>query len=345
MQKRTNWDEHLGRRVRLRDLHILLAVVRHGSMMRAASQLNISQPAISDAIATLEAAFGVRLLERSRKGVEPTSYGALLLKYGRMAIDDLRQGIKEIEFLADPTAGELRILCTDTIANGVLVPIIQLLGHRYPRVRLDVAQFATPLYEFAELEQRKADLALVRLDPGFSRRSAPTLDALELLDDQYCVVASRRSPLTRGGRIALSVLAEARWVMPPLEGVAGGASISTPIRQAFADAGLQPPEFAITTFSVFLRTTMVASGEYLSVLPKSVLKLHMDKICELPTDLAMPNWPLAIVTLKSRASNPAVGLFVECAKEIASPSRSAKKAPLTSAKRGSRSALSGAKRM
>jgi DNA-binding transcriptional LysR family regulator len=315
MEKRPNWDAHIGRRVRLRDLHILLAVVQHGSMIKAASQLNVSQPAISDAIATLETALGVRLLERSRKGVEPTPYGALLLKYGRMAIDDLRQGIKEIEFLADPTAGELRIVCTDTIANGLLVPIIQLLGQRHPRVRLDVAQFARPLYGFAELEERKADLAMVRLDPGTS--FASTLDVQELLDDRYCVVASRQSPLTRADKIDLPDLTYARWVMPPSEVLAGGASISTPIRQAFVDAGLQPPEITITTFSVFLRTTMVASGSYLSVLPESVLRLHTDKLCELPTALAMPNWPLAIVTIKSRAPNPAVGLFVEIAREIA----------------------------
>src|SRR5262245_9093979 len=94
--KRMNWDARIGRRVRLRDLHILLTVVANGSMVKAAAQLNVSQPAISDAIATLEAAIGVRLLERSRKGVEPTAYGAVLLKYGRLAINDLRQGLQEI---------------------------------------------------------------------------------------------------------------------------------------------------------------------------------------------------------------------------------------------------------
>ena len=99
MEKISNWDARIGRRVRLRDLHILLTVVQHGSMVKAAAQLGVSQPAISDAIATLESALGVRLLERGRKGVEPTPSGVLLLKYGRMAIDDLQQGVREIEFL------------------------------------------------------------------------------------------------------------------------------------------------------------------------------------------------------------------------------------------------------
>src|SRR5262249_1652632 len=138
MKKRSEWETRIGSRVRLRDLHILLTVAAQGSMIKAAAQLHVSQPAISDAIATLEAAVAVRLLDRSRRGVEPTRYGSLLLRYGQLAIDDLRQGMKEIEFLADPTAGEVRVACTDTIVNGSLVPIIQRLGEKYPRVRLHV---------------------------------------------------------------------------------------------------------------------------------------------------------------------------------------------------------------
>jgi DNA-binding transcriptional LysR family regulator len=88
MKDLSNSDLRIGRRVRLRDLHILLTVVEHGSMARAATYLNVTQPAISDAVATLESAIGVRLLDRSRKGVEPTAYGAVLLKFGRLAIED-----------------------------------------------------------------------------------------------------------------------------------------------------------------------------------------------------------------------------------------------------------------
>ena len=317
MKKRSNWDARIGSRVRLRDLHILLTVVQNGSMVKAAVQLNVSQPAISDAIASLEATLGVRLLDRSRKGVEPTVYGAVLLKYGQMAIDDLRQGVKEIEFLADPTAGELRIVCTDTIVNGSLVPIIQRLNHRYPRVRLHVAQFASPLYEFSELEQRKADLAMVRLNLGPGSRISPAMNAEELIDDRYCIVVSTRSPLARRARVQLADLVNERWIVPPSDVLPEGASVSTPIQEAFLDAGLQPPEFMITTFSAFLRTTMVASGQYVSVLPQSVLRLHPDKLRELRTALPMPRWPVAIVSLKSRTLNPAAGHFIECAREVA----------------------------
>jgi DNA-binding transcriptional LysR family regulator len=208
-------------------------------------------------------------------------------------------------------------VCTDTIVNGSLVPIIQRLNHRYPRVRLHVAQFTSPLYEFTELEQRKADLAMVRLNLGPGGRVSPALNAEELLDDRYCIVVSRHNPLARRARIKLADLVNERWIVPPADDLRGGASVSTPIQEAFLDAGLQPPEFMITTFSAFLRTTMVSSGQYVTVLPQSVLRLHADKLRELRIALSMPRWPVAIVSLKSRALNPAARLFIECAREVA----------------------------
>src|SRR5882724_5423138 len=96
-------------RLKLRDLRLLDTVVRLRSMAKAAARLNISQPAVSKAIAELEHVIGVRLVDRSRQGIEPTEYGRALLDCGVAVFDDLRQGIKNIEFLANPTAGEVRI--------------------------------------------------------------------------------------------------------------------------------------------------------------------------------------------------------------------------------------------
>jgi DNA-binding transcriptional LysR family regulator len=72
------WDERTKRRLKLRDLDILVAVVETGSMGKAAKRLDISQPAISKAIVELEDALGVRLLDRGRRGVVPTAYGVAL---------------------------------------------------------------------------------------------------------------------------------------------------------------------------------------------------------------------------------------------------------------------------
>src|SRR5438132_309430 len=102
-------SDRIGRRMKLQDLHVLMTVMQAGSMGKAGKRLNISQPAISRSIAELENALGVRLLDRRRQGVEPTEYGRALLDCGLSVFDELRQGVKNIEFLADPAAGEVRI--------------------------------------------------------------------------------------------------------------------------------------------------------------------------------------------------------------------------------------------
>src|SRR5262245_30370267 len=80
MPRKIDWESQIGRRLRLRDLHVFQMVVQHGSMAKAAVALGVSQPAVSDVIADLEHALGVRLLDRTPQGVEPTMYGAALRK-------------------------------------------------------------------------------------------------------------------------------------------------------------------------------------------------------------------------------------------------------------------------
>jgi len=101
--------ELIERRLKLHDLRVLMSVVDEGSMGKAAKRLGTSQPAVSQAIADLEYSLGVRLLDRGLHGIMPTPYGRALIRRSVAAFDELRQGVKDIEFLADPTTGEVRI--------------------------------------------------------------------------------------------------------------------------------------------------------------------------------------------------------------------------------------------
>src|SRR5258705_8339656 len=133
------WDDRIGRRLRLHDLHVLLTVAELGSMGKAAERLAISQPSVSKAIADLEHTIGVRLLDRTVTGVVPTAYGRALLKRSMGAFDELRQSIKDMEFLADPTVGEVRIGCPEAIASGLLVPVLDQFSSQYPHVKVRVS--------------------------------------------------------------------------------------------------------------------------------------------------------------------------------------------------------------
>src|SRR5262245_41639690 len=155
------WSERIGRRIRLRDLHILLAVVQCKSMARAAEHLAISKPVISKVIADLERVVGVRLLERDRHGAEPTIYGAALLKRGTTVFDELREGIKDIESLVDPTAGEVRIGCNPYLAASFVSAVIDRLSRRYPRVAFQLVTGQAGMLH-RELRERNIDLLIVR---------------------------------------------------------------------------------------------------------------------------------------------------------------------------------------
>ena len=86
-----HWEARIGRRLRLRDLHVLLTAVQCGSMAKAARRLAVSQPAISKAIADLEHTLGVRLVDRGPRGIETTVYGSALIRRGLAVFDELRQ--------------------------------------------------------------------------------------------------------------------------------------------------------------------------------------------------------------------------------------------------------------
>src|SRR4051812_25302412 len=139
MPRRIDWERQIGRRLRLRDLHVFSTVVQCGSMAKAAQQLGVSQPAVSEVMADLEHALGVRLLDRSASGVEPTIYGGALLKRSVTVFDELRQSVRDIEFLADPTIGELRIGFTEALGATILPDLLERFSQQYPRViiRLD----------------------------------------------------------------------------------------------------------------------------------------------------------------------------------------------------------------
>src|SRR5215467_6406320 len=118
-----DWESRIGRRLGMRDLHVFVTVVQRGSM-EAAQHLNVTQPAVSKAIGDLEHTLGVRLLDRGPQGVELTMYGRALLKRSNAVFDELKQGIRDIEFLADPTVGEVRFGCQESVAAAVLPTVL-----------------------------------------------------------------------------------------------------------------------------------------------------------------------------------------------------------------------------
>jgi DNA-binding transcriptional LysR family regulator len=316
MAKRVEWESRIGRRLRLRDLHVLFAVVQSGSMSGAASKLGVSQPVVSEAIGDLEAAVGVRLLDRSPRGVEPTLYGQALLKRGQIAFDELRQGIRDIEFLADPTVGEVRIGCPESLAAGVLPPIIDQFSRQHPRVRFQISQVNTlnTRLEFPELRERKLDLVLARVVEAFGATEyADDLHVEKLLDDHLLIVASPRSPWAAQRKISVADLADAPWILP------ANSWNSLRVEEAFAAIGMKMPAVVVDTFSLALRKELLATGRFVAAIPASTLRHDaLDAPLKvLSVQLPDKPWPVAMITLKNRMLSPTAQSFVACARVAA----------------------------
>jgi DNA-binding transcriptional LysR family regulator len=311
MVKIADWDARIGCRVRLRDLHILLAVCQCGSMAKAAEKLGVAQPTVSEAVAGLEHALDVRLLDRGRRGVEPNAYGKALLESGQAAFDELRQGIKQIEHLRDPTAGELRIACPESISSGILGPIIKNMSERHPRVRLFVEPFligARPL--FPQLDKREVDLVFMR--PSSPIRPNNDYSTQVLFQDRIRLAAAKDGPWARRRKIDLSELLNEPWITVPADDIGGSVLV-----EAFRSRGLEVPRITVTTFSIHLRYSLAASARFIAALPESVLHFNSNRaLQELPIDLPEPPWPVLAVTAKKRVSNPAIARFIDCAHEV-----------------------------
>src|SRR5215471_2471887 len=235
MARLVQWEQQIGRRVRLRDLFVFFTVVEYGSMAKAATRLGVSTPSVSEVIADLEHALGVRLLDRTPKGVVTTPYGEALLARGRAAFDELRQGIRDIEFIADPEAGELRIGCPESLAAGFLVAVLERFLKDHPRVRFHVVPVRQPTLEFPELQQRQVDLVFARLagEPTQGRLTEE-VDAEVLFHDRYALVVGENSKWARRRRVELGDLVGEPWIMTPLDAL-GDAFVAS----AFTSRGLQ----------------------------------------------------------------------------------------------------------
>jgi DNA-binding transcriptional LysR family regulator len=313
MARINQWQRHIGGRLRLRDLFVFFTVVECGSMTKAATQLGVSTPSISDVIASLEHALSVRLLDRTSKGVLPTRYGEALLARTHAAFDELRQGIRDIEFISDPAAGEVRIGTSESL-TAFLVLVVERLLQRHPRMHFHVEQAHWPTVEFPELQSRKVDLVLARLVNPPAQIFGEDLHAEVLFDDPFAVVVGPASKWIRRRRVDLADLAHERWIATPLDVLAGLI-----LADAFKARGMKPPKPLVATFSTFMRSNLASRGEYVTVLPHSVLRLSAElySLKRLPIQLTTRPSSVAIVTLRNRTLTPAVRLFIECARETA----------------------------
>ncbi|MEH2554109.1 DNA-binding transcriptional LysR family regulator [Bradyrhizobium algeriense] len=301
------WDDRIGRRLRLKDLHTLQTIAEVGSMAKAANLLALSQPAISKAIADMEHVVGASLLERGSRGVELTESGRILVARGRVIFDELREGLKDIEALADPTRGNLRIGIADPL-TVVVSEIIAQLSSEYPRITYQVT-ISDATTTLRQLRDRELDVVLTRWNP---ETTPDDLSFEVLFHSPLTVLANKNNPLVKRKKLNLKDLMGERWTLSPPDSYLGRI-----VADVFRRKNLELPRSIVTTISIHMRVDLLASGDFISVLPTYILR-HQGNgtwLRALDVDLG-EGGPIAAITLKKRHPTGALKLFQETSRKV-----------------------------
>jgi DNA-binding transcriptional LysR family regulator len=303
--------ELVGHRLKLQHLKVVMAVAEWGSMAKAAKHLAISQPVVSKVIADLEDMLEVRLFDRSPQGVEPTLFGRALLKRCVGIFDDLKTCVDEIRFLADPTAGELRIGGTEPLLSGFGAAAIERLSRQYPRIDFHVTQADSATLLSRDLPERRIELALVPL------LRAPVDGDLEtriLFRDRLRLVVGANSRWAKRRNITLAELIHEPWCLAP-------SAVGSLMAEAFRAAGLEMPRIVVATTTASLLFQLLESGRFIGHFGEGLLHFYAKRFAvkKLPIELPIQPFAVAIVTVRNRTISPVAQLFIDCASEVAAP--------------------------
>jgi len=303
-------SDRIGRRMKLQDLHVFLTVVNAGSMGKAADLLNSTQPNITRSIAALEHTLGVRLLDRHYRGIELTDFGRALLKRSQIAFDELRAGVKDIEFLADPTAGEIRIGSITYLAASFVTAVIDRLTLRYPRMIFNVMTGDTATLHRA-LTDRNADFVLAQRFGAFSDKQ---FDFEQLYEERYVVLASVKNRWVRRKTVELAEVLDEPWTLSSPETVVGMIA-----KEAFSASGLPYPRVTVTTFPKEMRMNLLLTDRFLTISPTSDLRLPTKRpeFRALALRLPIATIPIGIITLRNRPLNGVGEIFLDHARDVA----------------------------
>lgn len=309
-----DWTDRIGRRLKPRDLHVFLAVAESGSMAKAAEMLACSRPVVSKTVADLEATLGVKLLDRTAQGVEPTRYGRALLARSIAVFDELRKSVKEIEFLSDPGAGELRFGSLEPLMAGIASAAMLNMSKKCPRLSFRTELGNTDA-QIQFLRTRKCEVTITRRLPGPGEAD---MQEEELFHERLLIAVPLESPWARKRGLSIGDLAQERWILAPHEAEPGA-----PIFDGFRAAGLAMPPVNILSYSLSLRYSLLAGGPFITAIPASAFLFGPMKNFLKVLPIELPAWqrPNIMMTLKDRSLSPPAEAFMDCVRHLCKPLR------------------------
>jgi DNA-binding transcriptional LysR family regulator len=293
-----------------RRLALLREVARHGSFSRAAAALYLTQPAVSRQIAKLEQEAGVRLVERSARGLRLTEAGRAAMERAEAIAGQLAAAEAELEAIATLGAGRLRMAAFPTAASTLVLDAIKAFRRRHPDVELTFVESGTNA-GLRRLRGGEVDLAVAFREHG---RPAPAewtdLHAEHLLVDPLYVAVAANHRLAGRAAIRLRDLAGDPWI----QAVQAGATGIT--YQACLAAGFEPRIVALSDHAPITQG-LVALGIGVTLVSSLSVPQARKDIAVRPLKPSGPKRDVFAVTLPGRLPPPAIGAMVAILRKAA----------------------------
>jgi DNA-binding transcriptional LysR family regulator len=250
----------------IRDLEEFLAVLDHGSILRAAEEIGLAQPALSRRMRALEKSLGVPLLARSTRGVTPTVYGDLLARRARLVLRHRQQTIDELRSLRDGVTGRARVGIAPALAS-LLPRAIERLSEQRSGLTFTVVEGT---YDSLVRGLRVGDIdgAFSLLVPGELHEG---LAVRPLIEDKVMILCNPTHRLRRRRKLQLDDLREERWAL-----MNRPRSIIDMYRTIAASRGLESPHISVETDSLDLIKSLVLRSSFLTALPGGAMRSELE---------------------------------------------------------------------
>jgi DNA-binding transcriptional LysR family regulator len=250
--------------MKLHQLAALVSASESGSLRQAAEKLRLSQPALSRSIRELENELGVKLLERTPLGVEPTAYGKAVILRSKIVESELRQARDDIAHLRAATRGDLRIGATPVAAFSLLPTVLARLKKSRPQLQASVTDgMGSSLYQ--QLRQGDFDFVFGRIDEDIDPHEFST-DVL--FNDSLVVVARRDHPLAKARPAQKINWEKTEWILP-----SGDNPARTAFHKTFYARTGKAPRSTIDSNSFVTMLTVISQTDLLGVAPHHIFSV------------------------------------------------------------------------
>lgn len=279
---------------RLGSLRFFLAVVNESSVRRAARACNISQPALTRHIQSLEEELGVVLFERTSRGMELTPFGEIVQHYARQIAfsgDDL---IREVGEVLDGSKGTLRISAGPGWSYSIVPEAISRMHRSNPGIRVECNSELVG-ESLKELRSGNVDIVINRLDSLDD--GGGDLVQEQLLVINHFIFAGRDHPLRSREKVGVRDLQGFPWIS-----FRNSVEARKALGDLFENAALHPPAPTVVTNSYQTSLNLLHSGPYLMILPSTLARnAHHQEVETLPLDAELGSFPAGLIYRRSTA--------------------------------------------